>query len=154
MRNTCELIDFSRVLVFMLSLLSLLVCKLFYRYFSKLLILFFSILGRWTGIWMEKLAVLIDGRTSNKELGEPSSSKWKKPSQPDIRKSIDSSAKGVYLKMMKTAWEMALTPSTPHKHFSVLVKCQRINGVCLVAGKDNNKAGQWILRKDVSIIKL
>ena len=56
--------------------------------------------------------------------------------------------------MMKTAWEMALTPSMPHKHFSVLVKCQRINGICLVVGKDNKKAGQWILRKDVPIIKL
>ena len=78
----------------------------------------------------------------------------KNPSQPDIRKSIDSSAKGVYLKMMKTAWKMALTLPMPHKHFSVLVKCQRINGVRLVAGKDNNKAYKWILRKDALIIKL
>ena len=65
------------------------------------------------------------------------------PSQPDMRKSVDSSAKGVYLKTMKTAWEIALTPSMPHKHFSVLVKCQKINGVHLVAEKDNNKAGKW-----------
>ena len=94
---------------------------------------------------VHKLAVLIDGCTSNKELGGPSSSKRKKSFQPDIRKIVDSSAKGVYLKMMKTAWEMALTPSMPPKYFSVLVKCQRIDGVHLVAGKDNNKAGKWIL---------
>ena len=41
----------------------------------------------------------------------------KKPSQPDIRKTVDSSAEGVYLKMTKTVWKMALTPSMPHKHF-------------------------------------
>ena len=56
--------------------------------------------------------------------------------------------------MMKAAWEIALTPSMRHMHFSVLVKWQRINGVRLVTGKDNNKAGKWILRKDVLIIKL
>ena len=83
---------------------------------------------------VRKLAVLIDGRTSNEKLAEPSSSKRKKPSQPDIRKSVDSFAKGVYLEMMKTAWEMALTPSMPHKHFSVLVKCQRINGMVPLNG--------------------
>ena len=53
---------------------------------------------------------------------------------------------------MKTAW--ALTPTMPHKHFSVLVKYQRINGVRLVARKDNNKAGKWMLRKDALIIVL
>ena len=79
-----------------------------------------------------KLPVLIDWRTSNEELTEPSSSKRKKSSQPDMRKSVDSSAKGVYQKMMKTAWAMALTTSMPHKHFSVLVKYQRINGVRFV----------------------
>ena len=86
-------------------------------------------------------------------MGGPSSSKLKKPSQPDTRKSVDSSAKFVYLKMTKTAWGMALTPSMPHKDFSVLVKCQRINEVDLVVGKDNNKAGKWI-QKDALIIKL
>ena len=103
---------------------------------------------------VQKLAVLIDGHTSDEELAEPSSSKRKMPSQPDIRKSVDSSAKGVYLKIMKTIWEMALTPSMPNKHLSVLVKCQSINGVPLVAWKDNNKAGKWILRKDALIVEL
>ena len=104
---------------------------------------------------VHKLAVLIDRRTSNEKLGEPSSSKRKKPSQPDTRKSVDSFAKVVYLKMMKTAWEMALKPFMPHKHFSsVLVKCQGINGMRLVAGKDNNNAGKWILQKDALIINL
>ena len=49
-----------------------------------------------------------------------------------MRKSVDSSAKDVYQKMMKTAWVMALTTSMPRKHFSVLVKYQRINGVRFV----------------------
>ena len=84
--------------------------------------------GQSSGWRIHKLAVSIDESTSNEELVEPSSSKQKKSLQPDLRKSIDSSAKGVYLKMMKTAWEMALTPFMPNKHFSVLVKCQRING--------------------------
>ena len=80
-------------------------------------------MGRYLDGEILKLAVLIDWRTSNEELTEPSSSKRKKSSQPDIRKSVDSSAKGVYLKMKKTACEMALTPSMLPKHFSVLVKC-------------------------------
>ena len=54
---------------------------------------------------VHKLAVSIDESTSNEELVEPSSSKQKKSLQPDLRKSIDSSTKGVYLKMMKTAWD-------------------------------------------------
>ena len=83
-----------------------------------------------------KLAVLIDGHTSNEGMPEPSSSK--KNPQPDIRKSIDSSAKGICLKMTKAASE--ITPSLSHKQFSILVKYQRINGVCLAAGKDSNKA--------------
>ena len=66
----------------------------------------------------------------------------KKSFQPDITKSVDSSAKGVYLKMMKITWEMALKPSMPHKQFSGLVKCQRIDRVHLVEGKNNNKAGK------------
>ena len=55
---------------------------------------------------------------------------------------------------MNTAWKMALTPFMPHKHFSVLVKYQSINGVSLVAGKDNNKAGKWLLQNDALIIAL
>ena len=55
---------------------------------------------------------------------------------------------------MNTAWKMALTPFMPPKHFSVLVKYQSINGVSLVVGKDNNKAGKWLLQKDALIIVL
>ena len=47
----------------------------------------------------------------------------------------------VYKRMMRTAWNMANTPSMPHSHFPVLVKCQGENGVCLVEGRDNNKVG-------------
>lgn len=65
----------------------------------------------------------------------------KRKRQPDIRNSINESAHNVYLKMMRTAYQMALTPSMPHSHFQLLVKCQRDNGVRLVEGKQNNKAG-------------
>ena len=45
------------------------------------------------------------------------------------------------LKMIRTAYEMALKPSMPHSHFKLLIKCQRLNGVLLLEGKNDNKAG-------------
>ena len=38
---------------------------------------------------------------------------------------------------------MVQTPSMPHRHFQVLVKIQRENGVLLVEGHDNNEAGKF-----------
>ena len=63
------------------------------------------------------------------------------PTQTNIRDVVIGSAEDAYMKLMRTAYEMALTPSMPHKHFEVLVKCQRENGVRLVDGRHNNKAG-------------
>ena len=45
---------------------------------------------------------------------------------------------------MRTAYEMAMTPSMSHRHFEILVKCQRENGVKLIKGRDNNRAGNHI----------
>ncbi len=46
------------------------------------------------------------------------------------------------MKMIKTAYELAMNPTMPLKHFKVLVKCQRENGVVLIDGRDNNKAAR------------
>ena len=50
-----------------------------------------------------------------------------------------------YTKLFRTAYEMVMTPSMPHSHFEVLVKCQRENGVRLIQGRSNNKAGKFSL---------
>ena len=57
-----------------------------------------------------------------------------------IDEAINNNSEEVYKHMIRTTWNMANTPSMPHPHFSVLVKCQCENGVCLVEGRDNNKA--------------
>ena len=46
------------------------------------------------------------------------------------------------MKMIKTAYELALNPTMPLKQFKVLVKCQRQNGVVLIEGRDGNKAAR------------
>ena len=58
-----------------------------------------------------------------------------------INEAINNNFEEVYKHMIRTAWNMANTASVPHSHFSVLVKCQRAIGVCLVEGRDNNKVG-------------
>lgn len=42
--------------------------------------------------------------------------------------------------MMKTAYELALHPTMPLTHFKTLIKCQRMNGVRLIDGRDDEKA--------------
>ena len=44
---------------------------------------------------------------------------------------------------MWTSYETAKVPSMPHRHFQLLVKIQRENGVQLVEGHNNNKAGKF-----------
>ena len=63
-----------------------------------------------------------------------------RPVQPDIQESLNDSGREAFIKLMRTAYEMAITPSIPHKHFIVLVKCQRANCVRLVQGKDGGHA--------------
>ena len=55
---------------------------------------------------------------------------------------LKTSTTEAYLKMMRTAYELALNPTMPLKHFKLLIKCQRENGVVLIEGKDNNKAAK------------
>ena len=62
-------------------------------------------------------------------------------SSTTIDEVINNNSEEVYKRMMITAWNMANTPSMPHCHFSALVKCQCENGVCIVEGRDNSKAG-------------
>ena len=47
--------------------------------------------------------------------------------QPTITSYINASAKDSYRKLLRTAYELALTPSMLLKHFEVLVKCRKQN---------------------------
>ena len=73
--------------------------------------------------------------------------------QPDIGTFLNESARESFKKLMKTAYEIALTPSMPHKHFKVLIKCQRANGVRLVEGKDGGNAAREFIHCIADAIK-
>lgn len=75
------------------------------------------------------------------------------PAQPDIRLSLNNSARDSFLKLIRTAYEMALNPSMPLKHFKILVKCQRENGVRLVEGKDDSNAAREFIHYIADAIK-
>ena len=53
-------------------------------------------------------------------------------SSATVDEAISNNSEEIYKCMMRNAWNMASTPSMPHSHFSVLVKCQHENGVSLV----------------------
>ena len=61
-------------------------------------------------------------------------------SQPKVTTAIEKSSHDAYKKMFLTAYEMAMQPSMPFRHFYTLIKCQRTNGVRLIQGKDNHHA--------------
>ena len=61
-------------------------------------------------------------------------------SQPNITTNFRKASVDVYKKMFSTAYELAMVPSMPFKHFHTLVKYQRMNGVRLVQGKDDHRA--------------
>ena len=44
---------------------------------------------------------------------------------------------------MQTAYEMAQVPSIPHRHLQLLARIGQENGVQLVEGHNNNKAGKF-----------
>ena len=46
------------------------------------------------------------------------------------------------MKLMKTVYAMPVVPSMPHKHFSVLFKCQRDDGVRLIKAKETSDAAR------------
>ena len=62
--------------------------------------------------------------------------------QPTIPSCVQKSTREAYGKLIRTAYELAKTPSMPLSHFSVLVKCQRQNRVRLIEGKQNGKAAR------------
>ena len=84
------------------------------------------------------MAILLDAIESGMNEGVREK---RKRHTPTIESSLNTSIQDCYKKMMRTAWNMALTPSMPHQHFAVLIKCQRENGVRLVEGRESNKAG-------------
>ena len=50
-------------------------------------------------------------------------------SSTTMDEAINNNSEEVYKHTIRTTWNMANTPSMPHSHFSVFVKCQRENNV-------------------------
>ena len=59
----------------------------------------------------------------------------KRTLQPRIDVALKASTTEAYLKMIRTAYELALSPTMPLKQFKLLIKCQRENGVVLIEGR-------------------
>ena len=91
-----------------------------------------------------KFALMLDNRQNPEQRLDTS----KRPVQPDIRESLNDSGREAFTKLMRTAYEMAITPSMPHKHFKVLVKCQRAN-----EGKDGGHAAREFIHCIAGAIK-
>ena len=67
------------------------------------------------------------------------------PAQPCVDVSHESASREAYLKLIKSAFELAIHPTMPLTNFTFLVKCQKMNGVRLIDGKDDGKAaGEYI----------
>ena len=66
---------------------------------------------------------------------------------------MNSNASQAYRRMIKTAYELALHPQLPLKSFKLLVKCQRMHGVALISGKDENHAVSEYLGSVVAAIQ-
>ena len=62
--------------------------------------------------------------------------------QPTIVSCVTASAREAFRKLLKTAYELALMPSMPLKHFEVLVKCQKQNGLKLIQGKQDGRTAK------------
>ena len=73
--------------------------------------------------------------------------------QPKINFALDKASDTAYRKMMWTAYEMSLEATMPLKHFKVLVKCQRRNGVMLIKGKDNGTAAKEYIHSIADAIR-
>ena len=66
---------------------------------------------------------------------------------------MNSKASQANRRMIKTAYELALHPQLPSKSFNLLVKCQRMHGVALIRGKDDNNAVSEYLGSIVAAIQ-
>ena len=62
------------------------------------------------------------------------------PSQPSVNELQERVNRDNYRKMIRTAYELALNPQFPLSSFKLLVKCQRMNSIRLIGGKDDCKA--------------
>ena len=56
-------------------------------------------------------------------------------SQPTIETTTLSGARICYIRLMNTAYELAITPTFSMNQFQTLIKIQRKNGVKFIAGK-------------------
>ena len=66
--------------------------------------------------------------------------------------SFEKATRDAYRKLMRCAYEMALQPSMPHKHFSVLVKCLKENNVRLMEEPDDNLSAEAVKEKCAVIL--
>lgn len=57
-----------------------------------------------------------------------------------------SSSAEAYVRLLKAAYQMALQPTMPFKHFKVLVSTLRENGVRVIKNMDNHKAGRSLVQ--------
>ena len=65
-------------------------------------------------------ALQYDGNSNNSEYNQlPTEAKRK---ATNIQRALLDSFEMCYLKLMRTAYEMAQVPSVPHRHFQLLVK--------------------------------
>ena len=56
------------------------------------------------------------------------------PVQKKITTMTASNTKNMYMKMFRTAYELAMNPTVSLRQFKTLIKVQRQNGVALVEG--------------------
>ena len=58
--------------------------------------------------------------------------------QKSIRTTLEAASEDACMKIIQTAYELALNPTLPMTQFKTLVKVQRQNGVRLITGKDDH----------------
>ncbi len=62
--------------------------------------------------------------------------------QTNVATAFEKATKDAYRKLMKCAYEMAMEPTMPQSHFSVLVKCLKANNVRLIERKEDGRTGR------------
>ena len=66
---------------------------------------------------------------------------------------MNSNASQAYRRIIETSYELALHPQLPLQSLKLLVKCQRMHGVTLISGKDDNHAVSEYLGSIVTAIE-
>ena len=62
--------------------------------------------------------------------------------QTSLTSCLKKSTNDAYRELVKCAYEMAMEPTVPHRHFKVLVKCVKASGVRLVERSENGRTGR------------